>query len=319
MKNPIIVSDIGGTNGRFALAEFKQGNNLPTITNIQVFACASYKYFSDMLGAYLENLEGAFPKIARFAIAGEMTPRRGNLWHFNWEIDAGELEEKFGFDSVTLLNDYEALVHAIPHFTDRELETITPFTQGQEGAPFSAFGVGSGLGGSIGVPSPVGLNVVPSEVGHISFAPKSEQEYELLKFTKNTVPHVSIETFMSGPGITRIHNFLCHLKGQNVSNLAPAEITANAINKSDEICVETIEVFFNMLGSISGDIALIQGAKSGVYIGGGIVPRIASLLNKQTFIERFTDKGPMQGYVKRIPIHIITADKPALIGAALSK
>ncbi|MDG1437466.1 MAG: glucokinase, partial [Emcibacteraceae bacterium] len=201
MKNPIIVSDIGGTNGRFALAEFKQGNNLPTITNIQVFACASYKYFSDMLGAYLENLEGAFPKIARFAIAGEMTPRRGNLWHFNWEIDAGELEEKFGFDSVTLLNDYEALVHAIPHFTDRELETITPFTQGQEGAPFSAFGVGSGLGGSIGVPSPVGLNVVPSEVGHISFAPKSEQEYELLKFTKNTVPHVSIETFMSGPGI----------------------------------------------------------------------------------------------------------------------
>ncbi|MDG1858761.1 MAG: glucokinase, partial [Emcibacteraceae bacterium] len=99
----------------------------------------------------------------------------------------------------------------------------------------------------------------------------------------------------------------------------PANITSNALNKNDPICIETIEFFLNLLASISGDIALVQGAKSGIYIGGGIVPRIVSLINKDKFIERFTDKGPMHGYVKRIPIHVITADKPALIGAALSK
>jgi glucokinase len=319
MGNRVLVSDIGGTNGRFAIAEFSAEKNLSSISHIHIFSCAEYKYFSDMLAAYLDLLNFNFPKVARFAIAGEMTRRRGNLWHFNWEIDADEIERKFDFDSVTLLNDYEALVHAIPHFSNNELETITPFSHGQQDAPFSVFGVGSGLGGSIGVPSKAGLNVVPTEVGHISFAPKSEQEYELLNYTRKTVPHISIESYMSGPGITRIHDYLLHKQGSDKSDLTPADITTRALDKSNPTCVKTMEVFLDILGSIAGDIALIQGAKAGIYIGGGIVPRITSLINKDTFIKRFTDKGPMQNYVERIPIHIIIADNPALIGSALSK
>lgn len=313
----MIVSDVGGTNGRFAVAEFSENHPLPAIKNIQVLPCRSFSSFADMFEAYVQRFDGDLPKIAHFSIAGEMNARRGNLWHFNWDIDAAELENKFGFDHVTLLNDYEALLYVIPHLTSNGMTTLTPFSTGLSNAPFSVFGVGSGLGAAIGNPTPAGLTTIPTEIGHISFSPKSEIEIEMLSHFKKTIDHVSIETFLSGPGLKRIHDFLVLKEGGAAGAMTASDITATAKHKNMESCVKAVNIFTSILGSVAGDIALAQGAKGGIYIGGGIVPKIKTLINHKSFLERFNDKGPMQDYVNKIPVHIITADMPSLLGAAL--
>jgi len=313
----MIVSDIGGTNGRFAIAEL---SNAPESTEniklkeIGIFPCNDYNNFNELLSAYLKSLNCDIPKIARFAIAGEMTADYGNLWHFNWDINARDIEKKFNFDQVTLLNDYEALVRAIPGLDAGELETITPFGEGLSGAPFSAFGVGSGLGAAIGIRQGTEVRTISTEIGHMSFAPKSKAEQELLNFFAGKVNHISIETFLSGPGLIRIYEFLNH---KEKNNIAAHEITKEARNGSCEISVKTVNLFLDILASVAGDIALAQGSRGGIYIGGGIIPHIADLIDRERFIELFTDKGPMNSYVKKIPVHIVMSEKASLTGAAI--
>ena len=314
----MIVSDIGGTNGRFAVAEFIGENDIPEISDIQVLTCSDYPRFSDMLAAYVKRFDDDIPKTAHFAVAGEMTPEYGNLWHYNWDISAAELEQEFNFTRVTLLNDYEALVQAVPYFSENDLKSITKKEKGIHNAPFTVFGVGSGLGGSIGIPSKSGLKVVPTEIGHISFAPKSELEGELLNFTRKTVDHVSIETLLSGDGIKRIHDFILDKFGGPSKTMSASDITAAAKKGNIDSCIKAVDLFLAILASTTGDIAVAQGAKGGIYIGGGIIPKIYSLIDKDSFFERYTDKGPMRRYVEKVPVHVITSDMPALLGAALA-
>lgn len=315
MTAAMIVSDVGGTNGRFAIAEIITANPLPRLSSIAVFPCNEFNSFSDMLSAYLTGLTQDIPKTARLAIAGEMEPRRGNLWHFDWDISADQLENLFGFDSVTLLNDYEALIYAIPHLKSGDLQTISTVKTGLEDAPFSAFGVGSGLGAAIGVPSGSKINVIPTEIGHISFGPGSKQEQELKQHYLESINHVSVETFLSGPGLIRIYDFL---KDADQPSLTAPEITQNAKSSHDETSVNTVALFTDILAGVTGDIALAQGARAGIYIGGGIVPKIVDLIDTERFIDRFHRRGPMSAYVKKIPIHIITAKMPSLLGAAIN-
>lgn len=318
MNKRMIVSDIGGTNGRFAVAEFIGGNDIPEISDTQVLPCSAYSAFSEMFAAYVKRFGDDIPKTAHFAVAGEMTPEYGNLWHYNWDISAAEIEKEFNLSRVTLLNDYEALVQAVPYFSDKDLNSITENEKGIHNAPFTVFGVGSGLGGSIGIPSKSGLKVVATEIGHISFAPKSELEVELLNSTNKTVEHVSIEILLSGDGIKRVHDFILNKFGGTSDSMTASDITSAARQGNIDSCVKAMDLFFDILASTTGDIAVSQGAKGGIYIGGGIIPKIYSLINKDRFFERYTDKGPMRGYVEKIPVHVITSDMPALLGAALA-
>ena len=318
MNKTMIVSDVGGTNGRFAIAEFSDQNHLPEIKNTQIFPCSAYASFYDMFAAYARHFKTGLPKTAHFAIAGEMTPRHGNLWHFNWNINAAELEDRFGFEQVTLLNDYEALLYAIPELSNNDLTTLSPSRKEIIDAPYSVFGVGSGLGAAIGVPTSNGLTTIPTEIGHISFAPKSELELEMLRYFKENNEPISIEFFLSGPGIKRIHDFIIYKESGKSEIMTAADITAAAKQKNIENCVKTVDVFANILGNVTGDIALAQGAKGGIYMGGGVIPKIKTLIDHQKFLTHFRDKGPMQNYVKKIPVHIITSKNPALLGAAIA-
>ena len=317
MSETMIVSDVGGTNGRFAIAEFTDKNKLPVIKSVRVLPCNEYDTFSDMFAAYARQIDDDLPKIAHFAIAGEMTPRQGNLWHFNWDIKADEIEERFGFDHVCLINDFEALIHAIPHLPESDLMTITPFEEGLSNAPFSVFGVGSGFGAAIGVPTTTELQIVPTEVGHISFAPKSDIEIDMLKYFRNQIDHISIETFLSGPGLKRIHDFIVERDGAEKQTMSAAEITSAAKQGNIESCVKTVNLFLSILGSVAGDIALAHGAKSGIYIAGGIIPKISGMITDSNFIQHFNDKPPMVNYVNKVPVKLITSKMPALLGAAM--
>lgn len=317
MSNKMLVSDVGGTNGRFAIAEIPKSNQLPKLTAIKVLQCREFKTFSDMLQSYASNLDMELPKIARLAIAGEMTSRQGNLWHFNWNINATELEEEFGFERVKLMNDYEALVKVVPHLISDDLITLTSFTEGLKKAPFSVFGIGSGLGAAIGAHRKSGPKVVPTEIGHTSFAPKSPLEQELFSHTIKTRDHVSVETFLSGPGLVRIHNFILQKNGQKIKPITPAKITSAAREDKSSTCSEALGLFLSILANTAGDIAIAHGARGGVYIGGGITSKIASLISPKDFMHRFCDKGPMKSYLEKIPVHIISSEFSALAGAGI--
>lgn len=307
----MIICDVGGTNGRFAVADFSNSNMAPEINKIHIFPCKDFITFSDMLEAYIKILKDPIPKAASFAIAGDISPRQGNLWHYNWNIFASEIEKQFGFDHVTLLNDYEALAYAIPYFSDQDLLNITDCRTPLKDAPMSIFGIGTGLGGAIAVPVKDGIKSLSAEPGHLSFAPKTKLERELSIYLYQSIHHVSNEVILSGGGIKHIYEFL------GGAQLTAAEITDAARMGDDDIAVKTIKMFFAILASVAGDMALAQGAKGGVYIGGGIIAKIADLIDKQDFIERFDDKGPMRSYVQTIPIKFITAQTPALLGAAM--
>ena len=319
MPIKMLVSDVGGTNGRFAIAEIAKPNQLPSLTATRILQCAQFNSFSDMLQKYVDGLEEEIPKIARFAIAGEMTSRRGNLWHFNWNIDAGELEDTFAFERVKLMNDYEALVKVVPHLTSDELITLTPFREGLKKAPYSVFGIGSGLGAAIGAPRKSGPKIVPTEIGHSSFAPKTDLEQQLLSQTIKTHDHVSVETFLSGPGLIRIHNFLRRKAGRQEETITAAEITSAARENKSSICAQALELFMSILANTAGDIAISHGARGGIYIGGGIASKIASLISPEDFLVRFCDKGPMRNYLEKIPVHIISSELSALAGAGITR
>lgn len=314
MTVAMVVSDVGGTNGRFAIAEYNGSGTLPQLSSVAVLQCNQFDTFADMLRTYLEGLDREIPKTARFAIAGEMEPRRGYLWHFNWDISAEQLEKQFNFENVTLLNDYEALIYAIPHLNTNDIKTISKVTTGLDGAPFGAFGVGSGLGAAIGVPYKNNVSAVPTEIGHISFGSRSKREYKLMRHYKKSITHISIETFLSGPGLTRIYDFL---KDPDQPSRTAAEITTYAQSGKCETCINTLMMFTNMLARITGDIALAHGARGGIYIGGGIIPRIVDFIDMKRFMKHFHNKGPMRSYVEGIPVHIITTEMPSLLGAAI--
>lgn len=315
----MIISDVGGTNGRFAIAHEDNDGNLDHISNVKVYQCRDFKSFDEMLRAFIETLNIPKPRIARLAIAGEMTERYGNLWHFNWNIKAEELEQTFDLNTVTLLNDYEALVYSIPHLKNEDLVTITPFCEHTIEEPYSVFGLGTGFGGAIGLPHQNEICVVPTEIGHISFAPKTKEQIELLNFSQKSMEHVSIENLLSGNGIKHIYQFLLFKNNIAPNDLTPADITLNAIEGSDKISIECIELLFSILASTAGDIAVSQGAKGGIYIGGGIMPKIVSLVKSDQFVELFCAKGPMKEFNQKIPIHVIISDKAALVGCFSSK
>lgn len=316
MYKEIIIADVGGTNGRFAIAKYKNATDKPKISNIRVFSCPDYASFDAMMEAYIDTLSEDIPNSAQLAIAGEMTPRYGNLWHFNWNISASQLEEKFNLNRVTLMNDYEAMVRSIPYLRAEDYFNITDFDDGLIDGPYTVFGVGSGLGGSIAKPSPNGLEVVSTEIGHVSFAPKTDLEIELLNFTKKSVKNVSNESYLSGPGLKRIHHFVNAMGTNSEKNLTASEITSAALNRTDNDCIKTVEIFLDILASVAGDIALSQGARGGIYISGGIVPRLIDLIDRNRFAKRFNNKGPMKDYVSKIPVKVIMSDMPALYGAA---
>ncbi len=222
--------------------------------------------------------------------------------------------KQFNFENVTLLNDYEALIYAIPHLNTNDIKTISKVTTGLDGAPFGAFGVGSGLGAAIGVPYKNNVSAVPTEIGHISFGSRSKREYKLMRHYKKSITHISIETFLSGPGLTRIYDFL---KDPDQPSRTAAEITTYAQSGKCETCINTLMMFTNMLARITGDIALAHGARGGIYIGGGIIPRIVDFIDMKRFMKHFHNKGPMRSYVEGIPVHIITTEMPSLLGAAI--
>jgi glucokinase len=305
-----LLADIGGTNARFAL----QQEGSEGFADIEVLACSEYPAIGDAVRAYLGKaaarglaLDGV--RHAAIAIANPVEGDEVSMTNHCWSFSIGALKAELGLDTLLVVNDFAALAMSLPHLKGEQRERIGGGVE-QPGKAIGLIGPGTGLGVSGVVPCGERWIALAGEGGHASFAPVTKQEMKILQALWEEYGHVSAERLLSGLGLELIHRALA---GQRLS--AP-EITGRALDGSSVACRETVDTFCAVLGSVAGNVALTLGATGGMYIGGGIVPRLGRLFTASRFRERFEGKGRLSSYLARIPTWLITEEYPALRGVA---
>ena len=301
----ILLADIGGTNARFAALD---GAELGPVAHI---AAAEYGLFADALRAYLETAGGRFDA-AVLAVAGVVSGGRCALTNNPWVIDAAELQAAFGFARVRLINDFEAIAWALPHFPARDLFRIGGGEPAAD-APLAVLGPGTGLGVAAYLPQGGG-RVLNSEGGHVTLAGVTPREDAVIAHLRSRFGHVSAERALSGPGLENLYKAIAALDGVAVPARDAAAISKAARARECPVCRAALDMFCALLGDVAGNLALTFGARGGVYIAGGIVPRLNEELVRSAFRTRFEEKGRMRAYVEPIPVDVVMHEDPAFVG-----
>jgi glucokinase len=237
------------------------------------------------------------------------------MTNHHWRFSIEAMRAARGLDTLLVVNDFAALAMALPHLDETGRERIgSAEIEAAPGRPIGLIGPGTGLGvsGVVPAPGPDGMRwiALAGEGGHASFAPVTRQEMRILDALWEEHGHVSAERLLSGPGLEAIHRLL------SGERLGAAAITARALDGTSAACRDTVDVFCAVLGSVAGNVALTLGATGGVYIGGGIVPRLGALFHASAFRTRFEGKGRLQPWLARIPTWLVTEPYPALRGVA---
>jgi glucokinase len=307
-----LLADIGGTNARFALQAPGEA-----FADIEVLACRDYDRIDDAIAAYLaraaaRGLATDGIRHAAIAIANPVEGDVVSMTNHHWRFSIAGLRAACALGTLLVVNDFAALAQALPHLgTEGRVRIGGIDSVAVEGRPIGLVGPGTGLGVSGVVPAGGGRWIaLAGEGGHASFAPVSRDEMRILDALWEEHGHVSAERLLSGPGLEAIHRVL------SGERLGAADITARALDGSCAPCRATVEAFCAILGSVAGNVALTLGATGGMYIGGGIVPRLGPLFGASAFRARFEGKGRLQSYLARIPTYLVTEPYPALRGVA---
>ena len=305
-----LVADIGGTNARFALID----------ANRQLYAehsltCADFPDLATAITAYLQARGEPCPTRAAIAVA---TPITGDWIQFTnspWSFSTETTRRELGLEQLLILNDFTALALALPLLGPDERRAIgggTPIAE----APIGLIGPGTGLGVSGLVWSGHHWLPLQTEGGHVTFSPADEREWAIGCLLRQRFGHVSPERLLSGPGLVNSYTALAELEGWPAEDLTPADITDRGLTGTCRHCVEVLELFCAALGTAAGNLAITLGARGGVYVGGGIVPRLGDFFDQSAFRSRFEAKGRFRDYLAAIPTWAITATNPALRGVA---
>jgi glucokinase len=305
-----LVADIGGTNARFGLVE-KPGSSP---AHVRVLRVRDHPRLADAARAYLAGTAGtaARPVAACLAIAGPVAGGRYRMNNGPWRGTAEEVRSELGLGHVEVLNDFAALALSLPSLTGDDLVPVGEPGHPVAGTPLAVLGPGTGLGVAGLVPCGAGWLPIAGEGGQADLAAADDREREILRLLVAETGSVSSELILSGPGLARLHRLLGLVMGVPAEPLTAADIVAG---RDDSLCAETLRTFCGLLGAFAGDVALTLGARGGVYLGGGVLPRIADVLAASDFRRRFAAKGPMRDYLRAIPTSLIVAATPALAGA----
>ncbi len=310
MTAPLRVADIGGTNARFGLIDGAG------IREARIFPCTAFPSLEAVVRAYL----GAIPPSERprhgaFCIAGPVTGDAIKLTNLPWSFSTEAVRVALGFERLVIVNDFTAVALSVPRLTEADRLQIGGGAP-EPGAVIAVIGPGSGLGVSGLTPGPQGWRALSGEGGHVTLPPVNDREGLVLAQLRKTHDHVSAERILSGPGLATLYETLSLIDGHNPAPLTPAAVTAKALDGSQTHCVEAVEMFCAMLGTVAGNLALTLGARGGVYIAGGIVPKLGPLFARSRFRTRFQEKGRLSGYLTPIPTYVITHELPAFLGLA---
>jgi glucokinase len=311
---PLIVADVGGTNARFALVTEVPAETVK-LEYVRVFESSSFSGFTDLLDSYIATLDGVKPRGACLSIAGPIIGDSVNLTNLRWDFSIEAERKRFDLQRLVCINDFASLSYSVLSLTASEQRVIKPGVH-QPQLPRLVMGPGTGLGVAGLVHSASGWLPVPGEGGHVTFAPSTPGELEIRRAIAPDDEHISLERFLSGPGLVNLHRALCEIQGKTYEPMNPADISSAALDGADPLCVEAIEVFCEILGSAAGNACLMFGAVGGVYLGGGILPRIEGLLLSSRFAARFVDKGRMQPLLQQVPVTLMKSDQASLRGAA---
>lgn len=304
----VLLADIGGTNARFAVAEDDR------IRVAKSYAVESYARPADVIRTYVKEAGlKTVPDRAILAVAGPVEGGRAQLTNGVWRFDAGELAAELGLSAVDLVNDFAALAHGLSHFTPQDLFSVGGGV-GKHEAPGVVIGPGTGLGVAIFVPMAGGV-ALATEGGHVTLAAEDGREAEILSCMRDRHGHVSAEHVLSGAGLERLYDVLRTIDGAGGPTHRNAdEITEMALAGECPVCAATLRTFCAMLGAFAGNVALTIGARGGVYLAGGIVPRFPEFLARSEFRNRFEAKGRFRDWLSTIPTHVITRSDPAFVG-----
>jgi glucokinase len=310
---PLLVGDVGGTNARFALV--RMVDDQPVIEHHESFPAKRHPTFLKGVAAFLDGCK-VQPTGGVIAVAGPVTDGEIDLTNSPWRVSEAELQT-LGLNPVRLINDFEAVAWGAPIVPSDQLASLGGPGEGDPHAAIAVLGPGTGFGVSALVRDSHGNEIaMPSEGGHASFAPGDAVEDEILRILRRRYGRVSIERLVCGPGLLNLHRALAEIDGRESHIDDPALITAEALENPDSPCGATLARFCAILGCVAGDIALTTGARGGVYIAGGIAPRILPFLKTSPFRERFERKGRYQTYMAAIPTKVILHKHAALLGAA---
>lgn len=300
--------DIGGTNLRIATAVAGR------LENVQQWACAELSGPSEALSRYLQQFPLDNASVC-MAVASPIDGDRVVMTNRDWSFSKGELVQAFALRQLDIINDFHAVCFSIPGLNQSDFIQIGGGASAHS-QPIVVCGPGTGLGVATAARIDGKLVVLPGEGGHMDFAPTSPQEQEVWTLFHERYGHVSYERILSGPGLRELYESLCKIEGVLPEPLSPAEISAQGMGESSSMSHKTLKLFCGILGSFCGSVALLAGSFGGVYIAGGIAPKLADFLSQSDFRRRFEDKGRYQGYNRRIPTFITTYPYPGLLGAA---
>jgi glucokinase len=306
-----LVADVGATNARFGLVS-PQGVVLHTRT----LAVEDHPTIADAITAYLgERGALSMPHQGAIAIASAITGDRVAMTNHPWSFSISALKSQLGFHRLEVINDFTVLALALPHLApEHRLQVgggaVAAYT------PIGVLGPGSGLGVSGLIPAGEKWIALAGEGGHATIAPADDRESAVLERMRRHFDHVSAERVLSGPGLVNLYNALTMVDAVPSRGYTAAQITDPAIGAADPLCAEATSLFCAMLGTMAGNLALTLGARGGIYVGGGIVPRLGQRFAQSPFRPRFEAKGRFSEYLAAIPTYVVNHPLPAFLGCA---
>lgn len=307
MSKVNLIADVGGTNIRLATVS----NDI--IGNIECFKCADFESLEAVTAHYIKCNKLTIDS-ACFGIAGPVVGDVLTMTNLGWSFSSKSVQDALNINKVHFINDYTAIAMSLASLGNDQLTTIHAGQQDVD-APRVVCGPGTGLGVAQLVKVNGFYQCISGEGGHSDFAPTDLRQLKLLESLMTKFERVSVERLLSGQGIVNIYQSLASIDNIDAQAFDASQISLSYIKKNDPLCIETMEIFYKVLAQYLGNMVLTSGAFGGVYIAGGIIPRIIDVLDKQDFVNAFSRKGRFTNYALTAPIYLITEPQPGLIGA----
>lgn len=311
---PCLLGDIGGTNARFGWQEYPGAN----ITHVEVLPCADHPSLEAAIRTYLEHQNLPNPAAGSFGIANPVTGDELGMTNHHWKMSINALRQSLGWQRLLFINDFTALALALPLLPEHEKRQVGPGLRVQ-GAAIGLIGPGTGLGVSGLLPNGEQRWVpISGEGGHVTVSATTELEFALIQQLQKRYGHVSAERVICGAGLVDLHHALCEVtNAQRHEITTAAEVLQSAKEHPGGAADQALDLFCGFLGAVAGDLALTLGARGGVFIGGGIVPRLGDRFDTSPFRSKFEAKGRFKSYLQDIPTWVIQSQiSPALLGAS---
>ena len=303
-----LITDIGATNSRCALV-----NDGGQIVATEVFSNSDFYSIEALFKNYLQNRrESDRPRRAALAVTAPVLRDRVEMVNIDWQFSQAELQARLNLTRLIVLNDAAAIAWGIPNLGSTQLRKVGDGDAAVR-SPVAVIGPGSGLGVAALIPAGDDWAAVAGEGGHVSISPITARETAVVEYVSARSGHCSAEDLLSGPGLVNTYSALQGISAHATSTLTPAEVTA-AADAGDPVAVEARGLFCSLLGTVAGNLALTVGAHGGVFVAGGIVPKIIEAFLQSDFRERFEDKGDYREYMRKIPTFVVTDPHPAFQG-----